>query len=156
MKEYLLRLFNYNHWANETLLDLIEKNNTTDEYLIKMLNHIIDVQMIRFPMVSGKKVPTMTIWDIHPMDKLRDLNDETMELAISYLTKARPRDFLDKVGGKTMDGTDFLISKGDMLIHLANHAAHHRGQIARQLRDIGIDPPNIGYLQYTNSFPEFW
>lgn len=156
MKEYLIRLFNYSHWANETILDIIVKNNIKDEYIIKMMSHIIDVQMIRFPLLSGKKVPAMTMWDIHTLPKLMELNDETMENVVLYLTKARPRVFIEKVAGKTLDGTDFLISKGDMLIHLANHASHHRGQIALRLRELGITPPNTGYLQYTIAFPEFW
>jgi uncharacterized damage-inducible protein DinB len=156
MKEYLLRIFNYSHWANETLLDLIAKNKISDEYIIKMMSHVMDVQAIRFPMVSGKKTPNITMWDIHSVEKLKDLNDETMEAAVLFLTKARPRIFLEKVAGKTIDGTDFLISKGDMLIHLANHAAHHRGQIVLRMRELGVTPPNIGYLQYNIAFPEFW
>lgn len=157
MKEYLLRLFNYNHWANETLWDIINKNNITDEYIIKMMNHIVNVQVIRFPLIiDNKSIPAVTMWDIHSLEKLKDMNDETMEETICFLTEARPRVFLEKVAGKTIDGVDFLISKGDMMIHLANHASHHRGQIALKMRELGISPPNNGYLQYTIAFPDFW
>ncbi len=37
----------------------------------------------------------------------------------------------------------------EIVTHVAMHGSYHRGQIARQLRSAGLEPPYTDFIQYT-------
>ena len=156
MKEYLIRLFNYNHWANEILTDLLLSNSVSDEYIYKLLSHNLNAQYIWLHRLDPNKKSNVELWDIHTIEKLKEMNDEIAEFFIDYLTEIRPRDIAKKISVANLKGETFINSIGDIMIHIGNHAAHHRGQISSKLREMGVDPPNFNYITYARSFPEFW
>ena len=45
-------------------------------------------------------------------------------------------------------GREYHTSIGDIVTHVAMHGSHHRGQIVRQLRASGIEPPYVDYVQF--------
>jgi uncharacterized damage-inducible protein DinB len=156
MKEYLLKIINYNHWSTEALLEIIEKNKIQDEYILKMLSHYLNVFYSRFNDISPRKQTLPNLWDVHSFETLKSMNDEISELIVSYLLHIKPRETLEKIHTKSTDGEEINVSKGDMLIHIVNHAAHHRGQICKRLSELGYKSPGIGYLRYAHSLPDFW
>ena len=156
MKEYLLKIFNYNHWANEVLIENIKKYNIDDEYINKMISHLINVLFIRYENIDPKHKTPFQLWDIHPLEKLIEANNNISEDIITYLSTMKPREAVAKIHSTSTDGEEIMISKGDMFIHMVNHAAHHRGQICKRMRELGHTPPGIGYLRYAISFPDFW
>lgn len=156
MKEYLLKLFNYNHWSTEVLLDAVEKNTIKDEYVLKMLSHYLNVLLIRFDNIYPTESKKYDLWEIHSVEKLKEMNDDITEQIINYLSKVKPRDIAAKMHSTSTDGDEILISQVDMFIHMANHGGHHRGQISNRMRILGFTPPGIGYLRYCVSFPDFW
>ena len=46
-------------------------------------------------------------------------------------------------------GRDFRSRVSDIVTHVAMHGSYHRGQIARQLRSVGREPPYTDFIQYT-------
>jgi uncharacterized damage-inducible protein DinB len=49
---------------------------------------------------------------------------------------------------KNTAGSDYRNTVGDMLLHLALHGQHHRGQIAHAMRRHGDTPPIVDYIAW--------
>ncbi len=48
-------------------------------------------------------------------------------------------------------GEAFESTVGDILLHVAQHGAYHRGQIARLLREAGHTPPYTDFIQFARA-----
>lgn len=44
---------------------------------------------------------------------------------------------------KFVDGGDGSLSRGDILLHIANHKTYHRGYVADMLYASGLKPPTM-------------
>jgi uncharacterized damage-inducible protein DinB len=156
MKDYILKIVNYNHWANEALIEVISQNNINDEYILKMLSHILNAQRLWFNRINKDNNSNVEIWKIYTLENIKTKNDGIAEIFVKLVANMKLKDFNKKIEYQTQDGETYVTSIADILIHLASHDAHHRGQIAAKLRTLGINPPQNSYIQYVRSFPEFW
>lgn len=147
MNDFLLKQFQYSHWATLQLLKTTEELAISDAYIFKMLSHNLNAQFMRLAMINGQS-SSFTVWDIHNLNQLKTLNDESFEMAKKYITKATKTDFDNLVEGKTLSGDVFKMAVSDILMHLINHGSHHRGQVATKIRELGYLPPNFGVLQF--------
>ncbi|TAG57461.1 MAG: hypothetical protein EAZ27_02815 [Cytophagales bacterium] len=156
MKEYLIRLFNFNHWANESIIEAIEKNKITEASINKNISHILNAQYVWFARFYPKKKFNYQIWDIHNTSKLKEMNDEISSFYIEYISKIKPRDLTDKIEYITTNEEKYFNTLFDIFIHIANHSAHHRGQITYKISDLKLEAPKVDYIKYCRTFPEFW
>jgi uncharacterized damage-inducible protein DinB len=76
--------------------------------------------------------PILTIilkYEIYP------LLEENRKLCLGYIEKTKSEEFLYTISYSNSTGYfESVIS--DCLIHLVNHATHHRGQIIKAIRDL--------------------
>jgi len=156
MKDYLLKIFNYSHWSNELLFETIEQNNVQDAYITKMMCHILNTQRMRYNKLTGDPHTAIDLWAVYNLENLKSKNSALTELYIKFVSKLRLAKLNEKVETTTLDGDTFFMTITDILIHVANHGTHHRGQVSQRLRELGIAPPNYGYIYYAKSFPDFW
>lgn len=42
---------------------------------------------------------------------------------------------------------------GEILTHVSLHGSHHRGQIARRVREIGGEPHDVDFVQFVREHP---
>ncbi|MDX2189963.1 MAG: DinB family protein [Bacteroidota bacterium] len=152
MKQYIIRLFNYSHWANELILEVLEKNKLNDEYILKMLSHILNAQYIWLARINPKFVHNVQLWDVHNMDVIKEMNETISTLYIEFVAKQKLSAFNNKYDNTNLKGEKFATALADILIHVANHNAHHRGQISLKIRELGVEPPNFNYITYARSF----
>jgi uncharacterized damage-inducible protein DinB len=70
---------------------------------------------------------------------------------VASLSSTRMSELLTYVNfaGKTL-----TYGIGDTLVHAANHATYHRGQIATLLRQLGKTPISTDYLRYIDTLPK--
>lgn len=156
MKEYLMRLFNFNHWANECLIEAIEKNDIKSAYVDTTISHILNAQYVWFARFYPKKKFDYKVWDVHTTTKLKEMNDEIASLFIEYITKIKPRDLADKIEYSTTEDEKYFNTLFDIFVHIANHSAHHRGQISAKISELNILCPKIDYIHYCRTFPDYW
>lgn len=50
-----------------------------------------------------------------------------------------------------LSGTRYETPLAEIVAHVVNHGSHHRGQIARRLREAGIAPPVLDLIAYARS-----
>lgn len=156
MKEYLLKTYNYSHWANQILIECIEKNNIQDDFVIKTISHLLNAQRIWYNRLHPENATATDLWAVHSLEKLKIKNDALAELYFKWISGLKLKDFAVKHEITNFKGETYYNSLIDILIHVANHDAHHRGQIARKIREIGVEPPNFDYAIFMRIFPDFW
>lgn len=150
-------MFAYTDWANDKLVAILEKMDDADlnrklnensASLRDRLAHIVGAEAIWLLRWKGEtptappewapsaNVPTL----IGKMKENRAERDRLME----QVTEAD----LPKIGTyRNLKGdVVWQIPVGQMLMHVANHATHHRGQIAMGLRQMGSTPPQMDFL----------
>jgi len=138
------------------LVETMEKNKVSDEYIIKMMSHILNTQRMRYNTITADTNSNVDLWALHSIENLKNKNAALTELYIKLITRLKLSELNEKIETKTLDGDIFFMTITDILIHIANHGSHHRGQVSLRLRELGIAPPNYGYIYYAKSFPDFW
>lgn len=144
MKTYLKDLFSYHEEANKRVMEIIypEKRQIPD-YAYKMFTHIVMTQHVWQHRIL-KQPFDYEFWVTLPfeaLEKLREKNNSelnhilnTMELdqMISYTPISGPESYESKLV--------------DILTHVSHHSSYHRGQIAKSIRDAGLEPPRTDLI----------
>jgi uncharacterized damage-inducible protein DinB len=71
------------------------------------------------------------------------------ELYARLVEGASPEAMSRLVAYRNSAGRDYRSRVSDIVTHVAMHGSYHRGQIARQLRSVGREPPYTDFIQYT-------
>jgi uncharacterized damage-inducible protein DinB len=144
----------YNKWANNMLLNAIA-NLPPDEVTKKRdaafggmsfaLAHIVIVDQIwrahLLGIAHGFKSRTTESPD--PLELLTQKLNQIGDWYIQYSDAANESLLDEKVQFSFVDGGMGEIAKGDILIHICNHKAFHRGHIGDMFYQSGFRPPSI-------------
>jgi uncharacterized damage-inducible protein DinB len=163
MKDHILKLYDYNYWANGLILKNVEK--LTGEQFIQgdahsqgsvrdILVHIMFAEWIwRERMVGDSPDLSVVKLNLKPEDF-----SSTKELYDSWFDEElKMRDFLEnitdeKFSGKftyrSVRGEEFENGFLDVLTHVVLHGMQHRADVAEMLTELGHSPGNIDYIIY--------
>jgi uncharacterized damage-inducible protein DinB len=154
-----LRLqLDYSSWATQRLLDVAAKLppeeltrdfQTSDKCVLDTLVHIYAADRIWLSRALAE--PRATFVD--PED--RDLTVlQTEWPALHQHWKLWTRDFSDfdvaekKISFEDMRGNPYTKPVWQIVLHVVNHATHHRGQVSGFLRAMGHTPPPLDLMEY--------
>lgn len=149
----LLKLCEYNNWANSLLLDALKEvteihSAPIPDYCITLLSHIANAQQIWTSRINGT-VPWLSVWQVHDLDTciylLLESGNELKEIVKNDSAKDRILKY------KISTGAVFETSVADILLHVFNHGTYHRAQIAKQMKDFGFQPVNTDYIKFVRS-----
>jgi uncharacterized damage-inducible protein DinB len=155
LNDYFIRLYHYNDWANRQVLELLEKNNVTNEFAIKNFSHVINAQFIWLRRVAGHQ-NSYKIWEVLSFEQMHQSLDECHRLWLEYLQKATPEEFTRVFSYSNSAGDAFHSVVLDCVAHNVNHATYHRAQVAKALRDISVIPVNTDYITYCRNVGNDW
>jgi uncharacterized damage-inducible protein DinB len=145
MLERLRRLFAYDDWANREALASLRSAASPPKRALDRLAHVVAAEWLWRSRIAGQS-PPVAVW---PALSLSDCDREIARLAEEW------RGLLDEL---SEDGlarpVSYVNSKGepwrsaveDILMHVVMHSAHHRGQIASDLRAAGFAPAYTDYI----------
>ncbi|HVN14256.1 MAG TPA: DinB family protein [Anaerolineales bacterium] len=158
LTQYIQNLFDYMYWANRRYFAVAEGLN--DEQLRRMQGHSWgDIHAMLVHMLSAESVwlqrwkgtspkahlspddfPELTLlkarWDQQEADMrafIAAQTDESLETEITY-TNFR--------------GETFRVPLWQMMLHVANHATHHRGELAAMFALMDVPHPEDEAIQY--------
>ena len=161
LKSTLLRYTNYNHWANEILLRLIDKE-VDEEKLDKII-------VSSFP--SLRKT-VFHIWDAENI-WIKRLNEESLKdwpsksfngsfssaMEKMLLNSKMFNEFVESSGDEELsipftylntEGKSFSNPIWEAVLHCMNHSTYHRGQVVTILRQLAVENiPSTDYITYT-------
>jgi uncharacterized damage-inducible protein DinB len=146
----LLRLFDYDNWANEQLLLGLQDNLGFEgsEEAVTYFAHIAGSQQMWYYRIKGNSLDDINIWPDYglpeALQNLKTLNQQWKRLI------STGKNNLDKIISYTnTKGTPYDTSISDILYHIIIHGQHHRAQIAKLLRNAEISPPATDFIFFT-------
>lgn len=152
---HIQRLFAYDAWANAQTLDaLVRARLPPDHRATRAFAHVLAAKEIWLLRLEEASPPGLTVhpeWDLARCAERRtDLDERRWPLWLSTLDAARLE---SRLAYRTTGGTPFESRVVDILTHLVNHGAHHRGQIATHLRAEGREPARVDFILWARDQP---
>ena len=141
-------LFAYKAWASSQLLALLEAGALADDAktshtVLRILNHayVVDrifqanVQGIRHGFTALNTPETPAAAALHAATRGLD------QWYLDYIATLSPDQINDSVAFTFVDGGAGVMTRAQMLMHVATHGAYHRGEVGRLLESRGIEAP---------------
>lgn len=157
-KEDIQLLYNYNKWANGTVLKSVAPLKTEEltrhlggsfPSVRDTLAHIMAAEWIwlrrwkgvspkalfdaaEFPDLDAIKAKWLEI-ETEQMDFVNEVTDESLKEIVAYVNTKNQL---------------WKYPLGRLMQHLVNHSSYHRGQVANFLRQLGAQPAATDFLIY--------
>jgi uncharacterized damage-inducible protein DinB len=145
MQIFFKELFEYSHHFNQKLASVfIESPDKTSEKAIKLYNHVLNAHQIWNNRIEPKQ-PTFGVWEIHNIHEFKNIDRANYEQTLQILDKVDLREMINYANSK---GQAFSNSIRDIFFHVINHSTYHRGQIATDFKQNGLDPLVTDYIFY--------
>jgi uncharacterized damage-inducible protein DinB len=145
MKTFFKELFQYNKHFNQQLTSILTENpDRESEKCIKLLSHILNVHQIWNCKIQPGQLP-YGAWEIHQIQDFDKIDRKNFEYSILILDSFELNQIIRYSNSK---GQIFNNSARDILFQVINHSTYHRGQIATEFRQIGLEPLLTDYIYY--------
>jgi uncharacterized damage-inducible protein DinB len=140
-------LMHYKRWAtnglNSVLADTLERLPADDQILVRrLLDHIQTVDEIFShnlqALPHGRPAPRSA--ELPSFDVLASRATTTADWYADYADALLPDEIDEAIAFAFSNGEPARMTRGEMLLHVAMHAAGHRGQVALLLQKNGLQP----------------
>ncbi len=158
--ELIRSLYDYHRWANRTLFDVTARlggeaaarevgKQFSFPTLKGMFAHLYGADRIWLERWKGAS-PTRLYGDgdFPTLADLRARWDELEAEQRQFVEPLKPADLGRPVAYKDTRGNPYSLPLGPLLQHVANHATHHRSEIATMLTMVSGSPPDTGINTY--------
>ena len=146
MKQYFLKLYQYNAWANKRVLGTLKRQNVNDEKILSVMGHIVAALFLWLHRIKGLPPPDLKLWGQYSLDQLVSLSDKGVQEWLSYVESTE--NFNRQLTYENYVGEPYTNNVEMIMIHLVNHSSYHRAQIAMLLRQKGFEPINTDFITY--------
>ncbi len=145
MTTFFKELFEYSHHFNQKLALVFKENpDKTSEKAIKLFNHLLNAHHVWNNRIEPKQTP-FGVWELHSVGELQDIDRANYEHTLRILDKF---DLTETINYTNTKGQTFSNSIRDTLFHVINHSTYHRGQIATDFKQYGLEPLVTDYIFY--------
>ena len=144
-KDYFQELFEYSHQKNAELIEaFLENKNAVPDFSLKVFSHILNAHQIwNFRMLDISK--NSDAWKRHDMTVLEEINNDNFRDSRIILQKNNLEEEINYNNSKKIPYQNRV---KDILFHVINHSTYHRGQIAMDFRQNGLEPLVSDYIFY--------
>ena len=156
--EEVKELFEYGSWATSRTFAVTEgmtqeQRETTVtssfESVIATLAHIVGGEWVWLNRWSGESPTTFPSWVLKPeVAELKRILKGVEADRMVFLNRLSDADLTRAVSYHAFDGKGYSLPLGKLIRHLVNHSTYHRGQLATQMRQVGITPPSTDFSRY--------
>lgn len=148
MKEYFIRLFNYDGFANKLIAETIFSVGNPVKP-VQLMAHLLAAQQIWLSRFNSKPIPGFTLFPDWKADSFIQLIDDNNRAWMSYLNGLTNADLEKSFTYKNLSGVELTDRLEDVLAHVINHGTHHRAQIGQLLKQLGVENlPVTDYIYY--------
>lgn len=137
--------FEFDFRSNLRWCEVMEQQeDQLNPYIVRSFSHILNVHHIWICRLTGRSVESHS-FDILPMNYWEQLARQNYLQTIEFLNHPESPETVDY---KSEEGVAMTKDAMDILYHILNHSAHHRAQISRELRLLGIEPPAFNFTAF--------
>jgi uncharacterized damage-inducible protein DinB len=152
-------LANYNRWANRALFDACARLSDAEvdakrpaffSSILGTLNHLLVgdrtwLARLRNAPNPGYSLDQMLCGTLSDLDQAR--SDEDGKI-IAFVESLDAAGFDATIKYRNIAGAEFENTVSDVLTHMFNHQAHHRGQVHDMLSQTDVPPPELDLIFY--------
>lgn len=145
------RLVEHMEWADRRALDVVRRSG--NEKARQLLAHVLATEGVWLARIRTGDSSGLEIW---PDLGLEECERRIAENAASYrrfLESATDADLDEEAAYENSSGTEFRTPVREILMHVSQHGAYHRGQIAREIRASGGEPVNTDFIIFVREHP---
>lgn len=146
MKDFFLRWYSYNAWANRKLIACLEQQQVSDEKILTVMSHLLAANFIWINRIKGLPKSEYKLWGTYSLAELKTMGQEADKQWMDFVNAQD--DFNRVLKYKNYVGDYYETNVEQIMIHLVNHGSYHRGQVAMLLRQKGFEPVNTDYITY--------
>jgi uncharacterized damage-inducible protein DinB len=154
MKEYFLKLYQYNAWANARVLGCLQKQNVNDEKILTLMGHVVAAQFLWLHRIKGLPPADVKLWGEYNLDQLTIMAENAGKLWLEFVNSQD--NFNRELSYKNYVGDSYTNNVEMIMIHLVNHSSYHRAQIAMLLRQKGLEHINTDFITYDRVITGQW
>jgi uncharacterized damage-inducible protein DinB len=147
MKTTLQKLISHMKWADGQVLTRL-RSAPEDEASLKWYAHVLAAERVWYLRLHNQDWTTQRVWPSMSLDECAALAEQNAAQFSQYVARLADSDFVREVRYTNSAGDTFANAVVDILIHVALHGVHHRGQIASSLRAHGDEPPALDYIRF--------
>jgi uncharacterized damage-inducible protein DinB len=146
MATHLRRLFAHMQWADGEVLASLRAATHPPEQALGLYAHVLAAEHNWLARLAGTNpMPLFPTLSLHACEELARENHARYDALARSLATA---DLERVVHYRRMDGESQERRLEDILLHVALHGQHHRGQVARLLREAGEVPASTDYIRW--------
>lgn len=146
MKKYFLKLYKYNAWSNERVLQCLKNQKVVDERILTLMGHIVAAQFLWLHRIKGLPAPNVKLWGTYTLDQLLAMVPEAGQQWLEFVESTD--NFDRELTYNNYLNEPYKNNVENIMIHLVNHSSYHRAQIAMLLRQKGLEPVNTDFITY--------
>jgi uncharacterized damage-inducible protein DinB len=146
MKEYFLKLYKYNAWANNRVMKCLIAQNVKHSKILTLMSHILSAQLIWLARIQQSPTTGYHLWKERTPEELKRMTEEANSMWLEFVEKTD--NFNKEMSYNNFKGLPFTNNIEQIMIHLVNHSTYHRAQIALLLRENGMEPVNTDFITY--------
>jgi uncharacterized damage-inducible protein DinB len=154
MKQYFLKLYQYNVWANKRVISCLTRQNVADEKILSIMGHIVAAQFLWLHRIKGLPPAQVKLWGEYSLDQLVSMAEEVGDLWLQFVESTD--NFNRELTYNNYLGEPYINNVEMIMIHLVNHSSYHRAQIALLLRQKGFEPINTDFITYDRVITGQW
>lgn len=140
---YFRQLAAHDEWANRMLIEALRKMAAPPPRALEVISHIQGTQWTWLSRMDNSIVPTK-VW---PGMSLDDCEREVPRLHRAWEEFFASADLDATYPYSNTKGEHFESSIRDTLSHVFLHGHYHRGQIVMLIRQNGVEPPYIDFIE---------
>ena len=149
MKDHLIDLFEYDHWANTRWLDRLRTLDEVTPRVRELMAHLPATKRVWITRLRGEDSSDVPIWPSLNWDGCARLLDATYDDYQIFLDQCSDYDLKAAIAYQNSKGVEYQTPVREVLMHVITHNHYHRGQIAQAVRQQGNEPVNTDYITYT-------
>lgn len=146
MKQYFLKLYQYNAWANKRVMDCLTRQQVSDEKILTLMGHVVAAQFLWLHRIKNLPPPDVKLWGTYQLDQLVRLSERAAKEWLGFVNTTES--FSREMTYKNYVGDSYTNNVEMIMIHLVNHSSYHRAQVALLLRQKGLEPVNTDFITY--------
>jgi uncharacterized damage-inducible protein DinB len=151
-------LFGYSSWATGRMFEaaaalpadqLSATVASSFPSILGTLGHIVGTEWIWLRRWQGDSPTAAPVWATGPsLSELRARLSQIEGERDGFLAGLRDADLERLVEYRRISGEACADLLSDLVRHAVNHSTYHRGQLATQLRQLGVQPPGTDFITY--------
>jgi len=147
MKQYLIDFFKFNDWANKRIIKAI-KELTDKENCLYLFSHLITSQNKWLNRILKEWEDRGSPWygDVYTTEELETRWTESLNKWLAFLETQTDESLETEIVYGYEEGKKYKNKIREIAFQLNCHSIHHRGQMARAIREQGLTPPDTDYI----------